>query len=381
MRRSPVVLFVTFFVLAVPSALTAQTVVEYGGVTANLESRWQWAQDEAQRSSREAGFWIGYSIQRLMNEDSYIVSGSVVSGSVSGRQNLYDLLAHGHNDSVSRPVYGSHNFQDGVTYASRWGKRNPFKVMKDLAILVRFGQGRNQSRPVEEVRLRNMELEVDLKGRTLFWLGTSEDDQSVVLLQRLFADVGTGDLKESAVNAIGVHLNSKLVSPFLLNVLRSGEISHVRAQAAFWLAEGNSDEALPALADVARNDQSGEVRERSLFAISLLESSAELDTLISLARTARNTEVRRKATFWLGQKASARAVETLEDMLSNDDDVEVQKQALYGLSRIPDGWGVQKLIEVAKTHPNRRIRKQAIICLGQSDDEKALQALIEIVKN
>ena len=369
-------------VVAVSTVLTAQPVVQYRGESASLQRRWQWGLDEARKLGPEAGFWIGYSVQRLMNEDSYIVSGGVVSGAVNIRRNLYGLLGRDQRDSISRPAYGSRTGYDGVSFGtSRWGKKNPFKVMKDLAILVRFGRGKGQSRLVEKLRLQNMELETDLKGRALFWLGTSEDGQSVELLQRLFPEVESDDLKENVVNAIGAHQNSGLVSPFLLRLLRSGEVSGVRAQAAFWLAERNSDESLPVLAEVVRSDRSGEVRERLLFALSLLEAPAALDTLISLARTGRNPDVRRKATFWLGQKASAKAVEALEDLVSNDDEIEVQKQALFALTRIPGGWGVQKLIEVARTHPNRQLRKQAIFCLGQSDDERALQALIEIVKN
>ena len=381
MRYSRVAPLIIAIAVATPALLRAQTVIEYRGATANLDRRWQWGLDEARKLGREKEYWIGYSIQRLMNEDSYIVSGNV-SGSASGRKNLYDLLAHSHNDSIVRPVSTSTTFSDGVTRStSRWGAKNPVKVMKDLAILLKYGRGGNEKWLVEEVRLRNMELEVNLRDRPLIWLGVSDDDQSVSLLQRLFEEVGTSDLKEGVVNAIGVHQNSGLVSPFLLKTLRSKEVSGVRAQAAFWLAEHNADESLPVLADVARNDQSRDVRERSLFALSLLESRSALDTIISLARTGRNPDVRRKATFWLSQKASVKAVETLEDMVTNDDDVEVQKQALFALTRIPDGWGVKKLIEVARTHPNNRIRKQAIICLGQIDDEEALQALIEIVKH
>lgn len=370
----------SFFLLLVLVSVEvpARQVVRYSGPEASLSEKWTWALNEGSKQSSSKGFWVAYSVERLMDENSFIATGWSLRGSVENRISLYDIILEG-------KAPGSPNTRVDTTRRRRStglsmmnsGRKPIFKIMKDVAILVLYS---GQRPTVEDVQLANMELNIDLRGRLVLWLGPANDEVSVSQLTKIYKNTLAAELKENAINAIGIHQSSETAYTFLVNTLKGEEPVKARSQAAFWIGHHARPEALSVLFRVAESDDAKEVREQSVFGISQIDSDEALEKLIYLARKAKDSEVRRKATFWLGQKASQKASGALEDMLADDDDTEVQKQALFALAQMRGGSGVEKLIQVAKSHPKLKIRKQAIMSLGNSDDPRAMEALIEIAR-
>ncbi len=355
--------------LGVFPALFGQEVHPYAGSDSSLAGRWQWAWQEGSRNTSDKEFWIGYSIKRLMNEDSYLLSGNVISGRMSTRNALYDVLR------IARPE-GAKKNSDGRTD----GEPSVFKRMKDVAILFLCSGSSSGERTIERVELCAMELSLDLKKHPVFWIGSTDDNQSVQLLKSAYKAASLTDVKKHVVEAVGIHQQSDESYPYLSEILKGTEPDEVRGTAAFWLGEQRNPAGLKLLMDVAQNDRSTKVREQAVFAISRIDDDSSIDALITLVRNGRDSKVRSRAAFWLGQKASQKAVSTLEDVIANDGDSDVQRQALYGLWQTKDQQAIERVIKIAQTHPNPRIRKQAIQILGQSDDPKALEALIEIAR-
>ena len=60
--------------IAVFSGSIFSQVARHPNPKDNLIARWDWAKKEAGQQNLEHGFWIGYSIKRLMREDQYIYS-------------------------------------------------------------------------------------------------------------------------------------------------------------------------------------------------------------------------------------------------------------------------------------------------------------------
>ncbi|MBI4427982.1 MAG: HEAT repeat domain-containing protein [Ignavibacteriales bacterium] len=352
-----------------------QPVISYKGPRAELSQRWPWGLKEASQQGFSRGFWLMYSIQRLMDENSFITTGMFFSASADNRFNLYDLVLDGKEDTIQ---FQGQSRNKGLSMINR-GRRTPFKVMKDVAILVEYSEA--QALTIESINMCNMELNHNFKKKPVLWLGPAEDEESVIFLEGLFAQLNDSDLKENAVNAVGAHQQSRRAFTFLKGILTGDEAPKVRSQAAFWMGNQPRPEALNVLVEVAQSGAPKEVKEQTVFAISQIESEEALDQLITLARKGRDSEMRRKATFWLGQRVSRKAMNALEDMVAEDEDTEVQRQALFALSNIPGGGGVERLISVAKNHPKARIRKQAIMSLGQIDDPRAREALIEIARS
>ena len=349
--------------------LPAQEVHPYTGAEASLENRWKWALDESSRVGAGKDFWVGYSIQRLMDEDSYVLSGNVFSGSVSSRVSLYDVLKLAKPEGIKTNARSESNAGTSI-----------FKRMKDVAMLLLCSKGSAGQTVVQKVDICTMELSTNLKKTPVFWVGQSDDEQSVRLLAELYKTASLPEARKRFVEAIGIHQQSKQVYPFLSDLLKSDDPDEVRSNAAFWLSEQHNPEGLQLLMNVAQSDRSLKVREQAVFAISQIGDNASTDALITLVRKSDDTKLRAKAAFWLGQIASRKAIATLEDIVASDDQTDVQRQALYALSQQKDTEGVDRLIRIANTHPNPRIRKQAIQILGQSEDPRALGALIEIVR-
>jgi len=354
-------------VMILACGLNAQEVVKCPDQNLPLVERWKWASRDGARQAGGKEFWVGYCIKRLMSENSYLNSGNLHSGSIDARRTIYDIIA---GDTTRHSVVNR-----------SWGRGSIVKVLKEVAILFRISGNLSDDGSLKKLNVSNMDLYVDLRNKTLLWLGGADDEQSVGLLKELYDRQSSTELKKDLLTAVGIHQNSKEAFPFLVRVLKSEEADNIRAQAAFWLGEQNRSESLAVLMETAQEDRSAKVKEQAVFAMSQLSSDESIDALISLARKARDTKVRAKAAFWLGQRASQKAVSTLESIIADDEETDVQRQALYALAQIHTTDGIDRLIRIAKTHQNPRIRKQAIQCLGQSEDPRALDALIAIVRN
>ena len=340
-----------------------------------LASRKDWALAEAARAGYQDGFWVGWSVRRLMDENSHIGSFS------TGRPpdvTLEELLTGKKNIAapVDREIIRrtAREILDGLEKPAKEDR----KVWKDIALLSRYGAGPRPA--LENIRMSDVRLEVNLDDRPLLWLGGASDGESIGNLKKTFDGAPAGKVKEHLVAAIGIHGSPDLVLPFLEAVLKGGEADAVRKDAAFWVSQQDAPSALAILLRAAKTDRSLEVRKSAVFGISQVERAESVDELIALAKGADSERVRKEAVFWLGQKASKKAGEALVGFVYDDKDLKVREQAVFALSQLPDNQGVEPLIKIARTHPDPRVRKKAVFWLGECDDPRALATLVEIVK-
>lgn len=364
------------FIILLIQSLEAQTVVRAPEGLTSLAARWQWAVGEADRAGT-GGVWIGYSIQRLMSENSWI--GSFNSFPEKDEPSLYELV-------TGRRIEFQDRDRDDWKEAARKAlsraerKKMEKKVLKEVAFLFEFRGSPKDLENLRTIRTTNITLRVDLDGLPLLWLGSASSEESVEHLKALSGKVSTRRASEKIVQAIGLHGNTPGVFGELSGMLKSHSQGSIREEAAFWLGQLDTMPALKILAETARKDGSKKVAEKAIFAISQMSMPQAAETLIDLGRNGPSREVRKKAVFWLGQHASKMVIDTLESFVYDEGDEEVQKQAVFALMQLPDNEGVTHLIRVAKTHPNPRIRKQAVFWLGECDDPRAFDAIIEIAK-
>ncbi|HMB90031.1 MAG TPA: HEAT repeat domain-containing protein [Rhodothermales bacterium] len=334
----------------------AQPVIRHPQPSEALTQKWAWAMEEG-RTASQNGFWIGYSIQRRMRENSFIGSWSTRVQ----RTSLHELIYN------EKPAYGPYD---------RDRKGSDRIVVKEVAMLFEFGA--NGSEPIE-IDVSNLSGYVDLEGKPLLWLEGAGDDESLALVQQQYARARDVDVQEDAVSAIAMHESTGKLVPILSDILTGDADDEVREQAAFWLGQQDDKMALDLLVRTARTDRSEDVREQAVFGISQTELPEATDILIDLARNERG-EVAEKAVFWLGQRASERAAEALGDLVDDSPDTEIQKQAVFAISQLPDEKAVPMLIKIARTHPKLKVRKQAIFWLSESDDPRALEAIIDLAR-
>ncbi len=336
---------------------------------ADLNSRWEWAIKTAQARKIAGEFWIGYSIEHWMGEESHI-----------GCHDSRDI----HKILFEKMLEKSINFETktAVVYnkPAKPERKTETLVLKELAILFRSKLTSNGNLEFSDMALTDLDSHFSLKELPLIWLDLVDRYESAHHLKMLYEKDAHKNSNEDLIVALGLHQDCEIAFEKLKNIVTGDEPNNLRKDAVFWMAQYPNKDVLDLLKKVARNDKAESVQEQAVFALYLLKSDEATDELLDLARKAENQEVRKKAIFWLGQVAGEKATMALENVVYNDQDTEIQKQAVFALSQLPEKQGFEKLVKVAQTHPNAETRKQAIFWIGQSEDERALDFLMDIIK-
>jgi hypothetical protein len=366
-RKSSLLLF---HLLTFVSLLPAQEVVKFSADSQNsgqsLAARMTWAGKEAERRKFQDGYWVGYSIQRLMQEGSFF---------------SYDFSSSGkERKTLEERLFGTDFQSDRRTRDHNDPNGRYRKVVKDIAILFRFHPHVTISGKPEKVYAGNIGLPFDAMEYPIVWLGNANHEESVLLLTELFDGSSSIELKRAIVGIAAEHDQSLRAHEFLRHLLDSKESDKLRRKAALFLGEYHDEGTLAVLRTTAESDRSIEVAGDAVFGIARMESDGAIDALVSLAKKSERVEIRKKAVQSLSRYATEKVASTLQDIVYNDKDMELQKQALYALTRTKNDENVGQLIELAKSHPNGDLRKYAVYLLGQSKDPRALDALIDIVK-
>lgn len=385
LKKTVLIMGLCFVVNLLPSFLSAQSAFFHPSPADSLVSRWAWAGKEAKQKGFKDGYWIGYSIERLMGENTYI--------STTGRYSFRGSFSHPSflkGRTLSKFLYGkdssvSLSQEEELKIAAKDAldnlenrRKTQKKVIKDVAILFRFGPG--FSKNPETVRLSNLSVRFDPRGLPMLWLEKAKDGESVDFLRGLYEKKESEELKKKILSAVGIHRDSRTVVPFLEKVLNSGQAEVLRARAASELGEHDTEHVIKVLLHAVLEDRSYNVRKKAVYGLEDIDLPGATDALIETARKADHPKIRQRAVSCLGDKASKKAVSALEDFVYDDEDTEVQKRAVYALEDLPHGDGIPYLIKIAKSHPKSVIRKRAIYCLGDSSDPRALATLIEILK-
>lgn len=369
-------------VLAWSVELHARTVSHAPESLDKLDARWAWAVESSAKIRGQKGFYIGYSIQRMMGEHSYMCSG--YHPDRSGEPTLNEVI-YGKKSPLSK-LSGEKTIAEMAEAALkrvRTHKRAEKKVLKEVAIMFYFDNKAKPPLGCKDIKINNLELPTDLEDGPILWLGKAEYDQSIALLENSYNRLkrtASTTLKRRILTAVGIHGDTPRAFPFLKTVLTGNEPEEVREHAAFWIGEQQSPEAAKLLIDTASNDRSEEVREKAVFGLYRIRLKEADDALIHLAKHEKNRSVRKKAIFWLGQKAVKRSAEVLTDVVNDDKDRSIQKTAIFALSQLSDNKGLGALIKIAKTHKSLDVRKKAIFWLSQSEDPRALNTIIEILE-
>lgn len=268
--------------------------------------------------------------------------------------------------------------EDGMSTSNFDEEEDGFAVERDLAVLLRVGNGR-----IDRIRVFTDDCPVKASGVVVHWLGNIPSNESIDYLSKLLSTEPANKrererLHSRACAALATHADPSVVTAMERAVEKQTN-DQLRGEIVFWIGESGSPECVPMLLRLLDDDPSEHVREQTVFALSCNDSKEALDALIVSAKQHDDRDVRSKALFWLAQKAGERAKETLRDAAIDDPDQYVKEQAVFALSQLPEDEGVPMLIDVARNNPNAKVREQAIFWLGQSEDPRALTFFEEIL--
>lgn len=374
-RIAPAILGLFCCLASLANPAAARQVIRHPNPSASLAERHEWAMNQGRQAARD-GYWVGYSIDKLMRERSFI--GSYNSARWNRGRSLYAVLGEPEKaELMTEGLGGNLTIQGNQVFHGKENHEEHRLLLKEIGILLKYENG--SARPSDMI-VSNLSLEVDLEGRPLYWLGDAGQEASIEHLTTLYPGVGDEDVREDLLVGIGIHEAKEPVLDFMKEVLDAEKNEDLQEAAVFWIGQQDHPYGLKMLEEVVASRRPLDVREHAVFSISQMSMPEAVDVLIDLARNEPNLEIRKKAIFWLGQKASRRAVETLEDVLADEADVEVQKHAVFALSQLPADEAVPRLIDIARHHESVDVRKQAIFWLGDSGDPRAIDFLVEIVK-
>lgn len=240
----------------------AGQVVRHPDPTRSLAERWDWAFEEAIRQNTDV--WIGYSIERMMRPNSNLMIGSNMSFHNGHMKSDGPTLADRLAGRAAMPVPPD---DEAVRReAQRWingddeGREDGPRVPKDIAIVFRYAPNTTRPDVYQSMIIGNVDLDLDLEGQPLLWLGSAEDEESLNWLAQRYRAATTEKQKERLIAAQGVHDAPRQVVPLLQSILQSNEGEEVREAAAHWLGWQHDPAAVRLLDETAHNDRSDEVR-------------------------------------------------------------------------------------------------------------------------
>ena len=374
----------SIFMLAAFCGSIFSQVVHHPNPGDNLDARWDWALREAGKQSAKSGFWIGYSIKRLMWEHQYIYSTDkhTISGSHFTNLPKGDPLEKILSGKITyTPLSDKEKVKREAERALanlENRKKSEQKVWKEVAILYLFGP--DSSSLPKTFRISNLYLPFDPEGLPIFWLGPAEGAQSISILNNFYGRSDQEKLKKRIISVIGLHGTSEHAVSFLEKVLGGSDPDTLRSRAASELGDQDHERAVKILHRAATEDRSFDVRKRSVYGLEDINLPSAADAVIDIAQNGRENEIRKRAIDCLADMASEKTAAALKNVVEKDGNTDIQKRAVYALEDLPDDEGIPYLVDIAKTHSKLTIRKAAIYCLGDSDDPRALKALIQIIK-
>ena len=157
------------------------------------------------------------------------------------------------------------------------------------------------------------DLPVDLREKTIFWIGQSGGAENEAFLRELYGRLKEESLREKvlfSVSQAGGQENAR----WLLGIAKDGrQPLELRKRALFWA--GQSDASLTDLTALYAGMPDREMREQLIFVYSQRDEPAAVDKLLDIAKREPDVELRKKALFWLGQSDDPRAAKALQDII------------------------------------------------------------------
>lgn len=264
---------------------------------------------------------------------------------------------------------------------------------RNLAIFLLRDPGGNQ---VTRMEVYNLERKREYTGYPVYWLGRSNNEESLNYLRGLSDAAPMNMLSERAVLGISLHDDQRVAS-MLKNFIRTSQNQRIRSASVYWLGQVGGEQSF--LADIVRSDTEekklrrqaahaiGESHDRSALGMlqslyetvkepevrrsiiqaagNSYEQDAALAFLLKVARNETDRQARRTAVQQLSEFERPQIVEELMKIYASDTEPEVKKAVLHALSETKSPGAQARLLDLARTESNPELKKRAIHVLSE----------------
>jgi len=345
---------------ALPTTLKSFTAVEGPNLMARLEAASQRAR------GTQNPYWSAYSFD--------------VRPGVAIDPGIHEF--HGSMNTIGDTAVFVGTTASGMTVETR-----------NLAVFILRDSGNNQ---ITRMEVYNLERKREYSGYPVYWLGRSNNEESLNYLRALAAASPLHMLSERAVLGIAIHDDPR-VAGMLKGFIASSQNQRIRSSSVYWLGQVGGEQAF--LADLVRNTGEdiklrrqaahaiGESRDRGALNVlqSLYETVKEVEVrrgiiqaagnnqdreaalafLLKIAKNDPEKQARRTAVQQLGEFDRGNIVAELMKIYSGETDAEVKKAVLHALAETKSAGAQASLLELARSEPNPELRKRAIHVLAQ----------------
>ncbi len=264
---------------------------------------------------------------------------------------------------------------------------------RNLAVFLLREPGNNQ---VTRMEVYNLERKREYSSYPVYWLGRSNNEESLNYLRALSESAAPTMLSERAVLGISLHDDPR-VAAMLKNFIQKSQNQRIRSSSVYWLGQVGGEQNF--LADLVRNDaEETKIRRQAAHAIGESRDRGALTTLQTLYDTVKEVEVkrgiihaagnsreeeaalafllrvakndperqaRRTAVQQLGEFERANVTDELMKIYASETDVEVKRAVLHSLSETKSPGAQARLLNLARTESNPELRKRAIRVLAE----------------
>ena len=204
----------------------------------------------------------------------------------------------------------------------------------DLIVLAQVAP-REPTERVVRLALRSPGLGIDFQGRTVYWLGRAEADQSLEWALAVFED----DSQELGIRASALEIVSRhplAEAQQILGEVASGTgAPELREEAVEGLGLHPVAQTVDLLADIAGSDPDLDIRAEAAETLGDLDSPAAGPALVSLTRDTPDVEIKEEAIEALEVQADTLLPDLLYDLALNDPDPEFRVEAVEMMQDLP----------------------------------------------
>jgi HEAT repeat protein len=186
-------------------------------------------------------------------------------------------------------------------------------ALQEKAVFALSQHGSDRAMQALRAYAERPDLSVDLREKTIFWLGQAGGSENEAYLRNLYGRLKEESLREKvlfSVSQAGGAENAR----WLLGIAKdTRQPLELRKRALFWA--GQSDASMADLTALYAATPDREMREQLIFVYSQRDEPAAVDKLLDIAKREPDVELRKKALFWLGQSDDPRAAKALQDII------------------------------------------------------------------
>ena len=343
----------------------AQRVTHYEG-NGSLDAAYAWAVGESRSLQDSDGFYVGYSFSRMMCEHCY--SGTHYDSDWDRLPSVQEIVTGIRADKAARTIQEAarreldrHEGEDKI-------------VRKEIAVLIEFDRN---GRVPTDFDLTNITSSFDFGNRSILWLGSASDKESIDLMASIYDSDATTEARKGAVWGVGMHDAPNLAIPFLSDVLTSRASDEFRKSAAYGLGNQEAERSLLLLRSTAFGDRSGEVSKAAVYAMGNMDLSDATKSLEEIVTAGDRLEVetRKAALYALGNRDERAALTTLKRVALGNHEAELQKAATYAIGNIDLDGAVEALAEILENAPKVEVQKAALYAIGNNENADAISLL------